>query len=382
MLKGEPHFSARLAAVSESKTTRVFALAQELRRQGREIISLAVGEPDFNTPAPIIAATQQALASQHTRYGPVPGEPALRSRLAQGFDGYSADNIIVTNGAKQGLFSLFQILCDPGDEVILTKPCWVSFTEQIALAGGRPVLVETAADFQLDPLAIKNAITPRTRAVLINSPNNPTGAVYSAEAITATARLAAERGLFLISDEAYHAYTFDGRPHVAAAAVSPDRSRVITVRSFSKHYNMTGFRLGYVVAEKPVIQALARLQSHTTGNVCTFAQHGALAALDMEQAIVGQRCALLQQLRDQALALTRALFDCAPGQGAFYLFPDVRARLRKKETSADLAARLLSKAGVAVVPGEAFHGPGHIRISFGTGPEMLQRAFDKIREVL
>ncbi|MFZ1984835.1 MAG: aminotransferase class I/II-fold pyridoxal phosphate-dependent enzyme, partial [Desulfatitalea sp.] len=156
----------------------------------------------------------------------------------------------------------------------------------------------------------------------------------------------------------------------------------ITVRSFSKHYNMTGFRLGYVAAEKPVIQALARLQSHTTGNVCTFAQHGALAALDMDQAVVGQRCAVLQLRRDQALALTRTLFDCSTGQGAFYLFPDVRARLRKKETSADLAARLLSKAGVAVVPGEAFHGPGHIRISFGTGPEMLQRAFDKIREVL
>ena len=135
MLKAEPHFSTRLTAVSESKTTRIFTLAQELRRKGREIISLAVGEPDFDTPGPIIAATQKALADQHTRYGPVPGEPELRERLARGFDGYGADNILVTNGAKQALYSLFQVLCDPGDEVILAKPCWVSFTEQIVLAG-------------------------------------------------------------------------------------------------------------------------------------------------------------------------------------------------------------------------------------------------------
>ncbi len=382
MLKDEPHFSRRLAAVSESKTTRIFTLAQELRRQGREIISLAVGEPDFDTPAPVIAATQKALAEQHTRYGPVPGEPALRERLAQAFDGCTADHILVTNGAKQALYSLFQVLCDPGDEVILPKPCWVSFTEQIALAGGRPVLVETADDFQLDAARIRRAITARTRAVLINSPNNPTGAVYAPEAVAAVARLAAERGLYLISDEAYHAYTFDSRSHVAAATVSPDPARVVTVRSFSKHYNMTGFRLGYVAADKAIIQALARLQSHTTGNACTFAQHGALAALSMDQAVVAERCAKLQRRRDLALARTRELFPCAPGQGAFYLFPDVRSRLRPGETSADLAARLLDQAGVALVPGEAFHGPGHIRISFGIGPEMLARAFDKIREVL
>jgi aspartate aminotransferase len=382
MLNDEPHFSTRLKAVSESKTTRIFTLAQELRRKGRQIISLAVGEPDFDTPGPIIAATRKALAEQHTRYGPVPGEPALREGLAQGFDGYTADNILVTNGAKQALYSLFQTLCDPGDEVILPRPCWVSFTEQIALAGGRPVLVETGADFQLDPECIRRAITPRTRAVLINSPHNPTGAVYTAEAIAATARLAAERGLYLISDEAYHAYAFDGRPHVAAVAVSPDPARVVTVRSFSKHYNMTGFRLGYVAADKRIIQALARLQSHTTGNVCSFAQHGALAALAMDQTVVAERCAELQRRRDLALGRTRELFPCAPGQGAFYLFPDVRGRLRNGETSADLAARLLDQAGVAVVPGEAFHGPGHIRISFGVGPQILTRAFDLIREVL
>ena len=382
MLNEEPHFSARLGAVSESKTTRIFALAQELRRQGREIISLAVGEPDFATPAPVIAATRKALAEGCTRYGPVPGEPELRERLAQGFKGFNAEHIILTNGAKQALYSIFQTVCDAGAEVIIPKPCWVSFTEQVKLAGATPVLVETDADFQIDPGKIRQAVTPRTRAILLNSPNNPTGAVYARERLTETARIAAECGLWLISDEAYHAYTFDSRPFTAVADVADAPQQVITVRSFSKHYNMTGFRIGYVAAAPSLIRELTRLQSHTTGNVCTFAQRGALAALEMEQSVVTERRDALQRRRDLALRLTRELFPCAEGQGAFYLFPDVRQRLRKGETSEALAARLLNDSGVALVPGEAFHGPGHLRISFGIAEEQLQLAFDKIKEAL
>jgi aspartate aminotransferase len=381
MLKENP-FSARLRSVAESETTRIFALAQHLRRQGREIISLAVGEPEFETPEPIIAATQTALTDRHTRYGAVAGEPVLRSRLAEAFQGYDADNILVTNGAKQALFSLFQVLCDPFDEVVVVRPCWVSFTEQIKLAGAIPVLVDVEADFQLAPERIRDAITPRTRIILINTPNNPTGAVYTAEAIAATARIAAERGVYLIADEAYHAYTFDGRPHVSARQVAAEKAAVITVRSFSKHFNMTGYRIGYVAADAPIIQALTRLQSHSTGNVCTFAQHGAIAALQMDAAVVEQRRAVLQLRRDLACTLAGEVFDCAPGQGAFYLFPDVSARLRPGETSAALAARLLREAGVALVPGEAFHGPGHLRISYGTDERTLRRAFEKIKEVL
>lgn len=382
MLSGATPFADRIAAVGESKTTRIFALAQTLRRQGRDIISLAVGEPDFATPEPVIAATREALAAHHTRYGPVPGEPLLRSRLAEAFQGYDADNIILTNGAKQALFSLLQVLCNPGDEVVIVRPCWVSFTEQVKLAGARPVLVDAGTDFQLDPQRLRRAVGARTRAILINTPNNPTGAVYTADTMTAATRLAAERGIYLIADEAYHAYTFDGRPHVPAWDVAVDRRWIITVRSFSKHYNMTGFRVGYVGADRTVIQSLTRLQSHSSGNVCTFAQYGALAALQMNQSVVERRRAVLQRRRDLAYALTRRLFDCTPGQGAFYLFPDVSACLRSGETSADLAARLLEKAGVAVVPGEAFHGPGHLRISFGTEEKLLRRAFDKIKEAL
>jgi aspartate aminotransferase len=381
MLTFEPDFARRIHAVGESKTTRVFSQANELRRQGKEIISLAVGEPDFETPAPVIAATQRALSEQQTRYGAVGGLEELRSRLAAEFPFYGPQNIIVTNGAKQALFSIFQLICDPGDEIILPRPCWVSFTEQIKLAGGRPVVVDTVKH-QIDPEAILAAVTPRTRAILINSPNNPTGAVYSEDALAAVARIAEAHRVYVISDEAYHAFVYDGMRHVPMYKVMPDPRQVITVRSFSKQYNMTGFRLGYVAAHEAVVQSLTKLQSHLCGNVCTFAQHGALAALEMDQALVEQRRAALQRRRDLAYDRARRIFDCIRPQGAFYLFADVSRHLHDDETSAALALRLLDQAGVAVVPGEAFGGPGHIRISFGTDETGLQAAFQKIKEVL
>lgn len=381
MTASDTHMAARIGLVGESKTAHVFELARKLQAQGREIISLAVGEPEFDTPGPVVEATQQALADQVTRYGPVPGEEALRSRLAQNFKGFTAENIIVTNGAKQALYSLFQVLCDPGDEIIIPRPCWVSFTEQVKLAGGKPVLVDTA-EHQLDPDAIEEAITPRTRAILVNSPNNPTGAVYAADALSAVAQMAADRKLYLISDEAYHCFTYDQRPHVAIAEVAPDRQQVITVRSFSKHYSMTGFRIGYVAAPAAVITALARLQSHSTGNVCSFGQYGALAALQMDQAIIEERRAILQRRRDMAYERASTMFNCVKAQGAFYLFPEVFHYLRRNETSEDLAMLLLDKAGVAVVPGDAFHEPGHVRISFAVPGRTLARAFKKIKAVL
>jgi aspartate aminotransferase len=371
----------RLQAVNESITTRVLGQAQQLRSQGKEIISLAVGEPDFETPAPVIDATRQALAGLATRYGAVAGMDALRSRLAQSFAGYTAENIIVSNGAKQALFSLFQILCNPGDEVIVPRPCWVSFTEQIKLAGGRPVLVDTV-DHQLDVQAIQEAITARTRIILINTPNNPTGAVYNAGALKQVASIAEHNELYLIADEAYQAFTFDGLAYLPLFDLVADSQRLITVRSFSKTYAMTGFRLGYVAGPQTVIRGLQKFQSHLTGNVCTFAQHGAVAALDIQPDLIQQRCRILQQRRDLAYELTQELFDCVKPQGAFYLFPDVTRYLHADKTSEDLAVQLLDQASVAVVPGEAFNGPGHIRISFGSSEADLHSGFERIKKVL
>lgn len=381
MLNFKPDFARRVDEVAESKTTQVFSQAGQLRQQGKKIISLAVGEPDFETPAEVIAATQKALARQQTRYGTVAGLETLRSRLAEAFTFYGMQNILVSNGAKQALFSIFQLLCDPGDEIIVPQPCWVSFTEQIKMAGGRPVPVDTL-DHQLDPQAIQSAVTPKTKAILVNSPNNPTGAVYTKDTLLGVAQIASEHNIYLISDEAYHAFVYDGRLHVPMAEVTTNPRQVITVRSFSKHYNMTGFRVGYVAAHQEVIQALTKLQSHLCGNVCTFAQHGAQAALEMDQSIIERRRLELQRRRDLAFAYAAEIFDCVKPQGAFYLFADVSRHLRKDETSAGLAMRLLNQAGVAVVPGEAFGGPGHIRISFGASEAELQAAFEKIKEVL
>jgi aspartate aminotransferase len=382
MLTHAPHALAdRAQAVSESKTTRVFTMAQRLRLEGKDIISLAVGEPDFDTPEEIIQATRQALEAQATRYGPVAGLDELRSELAKSFHGYGPENILVTNGAKQALYTLFQALCNPDDEVILPVPCWVSFTEQIKMAGGRPVMVATL-DHQIDPHAIEQAITDRTRAIVINSPNNPTGAVYPKEALVEVAAIAAKHQIYLISDEAYHAFTFDGHSHAGLFNAATARDRVIIVRSFSKHYNMTGFRLGYVAARPSIIQGLTKLQSHICGNVCTFAQHGALTAVRMAQSVV-ERCRTeLEHRRDMAFAFAQSLFDCIKPQGAFYLFPNVTRHLKTKQTSEDLAVHLLTKAGVAVVPGEAFGSPGHIRISFGAKAADLQTAFERIEKAL
>lgn len=373
--------AARAQAVSESRTTHVFTMAQQLRLEGKDIISLAVGEPDFDTPEEIIQATREALEARATRYGPVAGLDELRSELAKSFHGYGPENILVTNGAKQALYTLFQALCNTDDEVILPEPCWVSFTEQIKMAGGRPVMAATI-EHQIDPRAIEQAITDRTRVIVINSPNNPTGAVYPKELLEQVAAIAAKHRLFLISDEAYHAFTFDGHPHVGLFEAAVARDRVITVRSFSKHYNMTGFRLGYVAAHPSIIQALAKLQSHICGNVCTFAQHGALAAVRMAQTVVEQRRAELEHRRDMAFAFAQSLFDCVKPQGAFYLFPNVTRHLKGKQTSEDLAVLLLTTAGVATVPGEAFGSPGHIRISFGAKAADLHTAFERIKKVL
>jgi aspartate aminotransferase len=353
-----------------------------LRQQGREIISLAVGEPDFDTPDAVIAATGRALAAQQTRYGPTAGLEELRALLAKEFAGCSAEHIIVANGAKQALYEIFQVLCDLGDEIIVPQPCWVSFCEQIKMAGGRPVTMDTTDD-QIDPDRIKKAITTRTRAILINSPNNPTGAVYPEPVLQTLAQIAAERSIYLISDEAYHAFVYDGKSPVRLRDMSPDPARVITVRSFSKTYNMTGYRVGYVAADKKIIQALARLQSHLTGNVCTFAQYGALAALIMDQQVVEQRRMELECRRDLAFEKASEFFACdRPPQGAFYFFPDVSVYLRPGETSEDLAAQLLEQSGVAVVPGEAFGGPGRIRISFGASQQDLVRGFARMGDFL
>ncbi|BBO84085.1 pyridoxal phosphate-dependent aminotransferase [Desulfosarcina ovata] len=373
--------SKRVQEIEGSRTARFIPLMAEMRRQGRSVISLAIGEPSFDTPAPVIAATKAALDRQETRYSEIPGLTGLRTALADRLDGCRADNIVVFNGSKQALYSIFQTLLDPGDQVIIPLPCWVSFSAQVRLAGGEPVFVPTI-DHQLDMNAITTAISGRTRAILINSPNNPTGAVYPREALETIARLAADRDLYLVADEAYDFFVYDGRSPVSLYDLPLVRERLIVTRSFSKHYAMTGFRIGYAVAPADVAAAMIRLHSHLTGNVCTFAQHGALAALSMDDGLLRRRREELEGKRDLALKEIEGLFACIRPGGAFYLFADVRGHLQPGETSGDFAARILEKTGVAMVPGEDFGVDGHVRICFAAPEEQLIEAFKRIREVL
>ncbi|MDH3883289.1 MAG: pyridoxal phosphate-dependent aminotransferase [Desulfobacterales bacterium] len=373
--------SEKIESVEGSQTVAFTALIQQLRQEGREIIDLAVGEPEFDTPAPIIDATKKALDAQKTRYGPVNGLSDLRTRLAAQFGGYDIENILITNGSKQALFMIFQVICDPADEVIIPMPFWVSFIEQVKLAGGKPVPVATK-DHQLNCEAIEAAVTPRTKAILINSPNNPSGAVYPRNDFEKIARLAADHNLFIVADEAYEAFVYDKYKYASLFDIEAARNRTIVTRSFSKSCSMTGFRIGYVAAATPIIEALSKIQSHLSGNVCTFAQYGALAALSLDDQLLSARCSELQQKRDIAFQYVSKLFPCIKPQGAFYIFPDVSAVLKNGETSEALAARLLKQAGVAVVPGEAFGMPTHLRISFAVSEDNLKDGLERIAEVL
>lgn len=359
----------------------ITGLIQRLAREGKKIIDLAVGEVGFDPPRAVLEATKNALDELKTRYGPVGGLADLKLGLSQSFESWGPENILISNGAKQALYMIFQCLCNPGDEVIIPLPYWVSFSEQVKLAGAVPVFVPTR-DHQLDIGAIADAVTARTKIILINSPNNPSGAVYPLVAVEQVARLAAEHDLTVISDEAYDEFIYDGLPHNSIYDLKNVRDRCVIARSFSKSYSMTGFRVGYVAADRQLIAALAALQSHLTGNVCTFAQYGALAALTPDSRLRSDWQTEMQSKRDLAYQTVSGLFDCVQPQGAFYLFPNVTKWLRENESATQLAERILMQANVAVVPGEAFGVPNHIRISFGVAPEILTQGLDRLAKVL
>ncbi|MGD9302487.1 MAG: pyridoxal phosphate-dependent aminotransferase [Desulfobacterales bacterium] len=373
--------SDRINSVEESQTVQFTQLLQQLRRQGREIINLAVGEPQLNVPIQVSDSTKRALDDGMTRYGSVSGLQELKTGLSLQFDGYDEKNIMVSNGSKQCLFSIFQVICNPCDEVIIPRPYWISFPQQVIIAGGQPVFVDTRYH-QLNCEAIERAITNKTRAILINSPNNPTGAVYRAEELKQITRMALENNLYIISDEAYGPFVYDGRKASSLFDFEKIRDRLFVIRSFSKAYSMTGFRIGYMAAPAELIGAVDKLQSHLTGNVCTFVQYGALSALDLDQKIFSEWRHDLEQKRDYAYNQASRLFDCIKPQGAFYLFPDVRQHLKNGMTAMDLAAHILESHDVAVVPGEAFGMPGHIRISYAVSEQNLVNGFDRIAEAL
>lgn len=385
-------FSKRIQSVSESGTTRFSSLIADLAAQGKPVINLAVGEPDIPAPAPVIEACTEALHQGKTRYGPVPGIPELRTALAEAYQGMNQENIIITNGAKQGLYSLFQVILDPLDEVIIPSPFWTSFPMQVKLAGGKPVFVKTGHMAGIphvpDPRAIESAVTSRTRAILINSPNNPAGTVYPEEILEQIIRVAMEKGLYIISDEAYLDFVYDGVKaksllNMKIVQENPEAGKhIIVCSSFSKPFSMTGFRVGHVAARSSLIQAMTRIQSHLCGNVCTFAQWAALSVFSMDKSHIQGLVRDLEIKRDIACDMLSAIFPVEKPGGAFYLFPEISRWTGEGKTAEDLAEFLLKTANVALVPGEAFGAPGYIRISYAVKTGTLKEALSRITGVL
>ena len=385
----------RLKTLAPSSTLAVQAKAKELRARGVNVISFGAGEPDFDTPARIKEAAVAALQRGHTKYTEVPGVPELRAAVCAKFKrdnnlDYEPADILVSCGAKHTLFNMVVALINPGDEVLVPSPYWVSYPEQIKLVGGVPVPVETdeATGFDLEPARLRAAVTPRTKAIILNSPNNPTGAVFSLDALREVARLAVERRLWLISDECYEALTFEGR-HVSVASLGADvKARTLVINTCSKAYAMTGWRIGYAAGPRELIRAMTDVQSQVTSNPSSVAQWAAVEALGGAQDEVAKMAGEFDRRRRLIVDGLNAL----PGvrivmpRGAFYAFANVAGLLGRRDPatgaplrgSADVTAFLLEHAQVAVVPGVDFGSDAHIRLSYATSAELIREGLARM----
>ncbi|WP_457632908.1 pyridoxal phosphate-dependent aminotransferase [Oceanithermus desulfurans] len=378
--------SKRAQALKPSSTVAMNARALELRRQGVDVIALTAGEPDFDTPQHVKDAACRALAEGKTKYTPPAGIPELREALARKFErenglAYAPDQITVGAGGKGVLYNLFQAILDPGDEVILLAPFWVSYSAQVELAGGVPVVVKSTAETGFVPEleAVAAAVTERTKAIVVNSPSNPTGAVYPPELLKGLARLADERGVFLVSDEIYEHLIYEGE------AYSPGRDApewTITVGGAAKSYAMTGWRIGWAAGPKEVITAMTKIQGQSVTHPTTFAQWATIAALEAPESrtFIEEAKAAFRRRRDFFVKGLEQLGLPTPmPHGAFYVMPDVR-KIHEDELKA--AEIMLDRARVVVVPGTDFVAPGHVRMSYATSDENLKRALERLAALL
>lgn len=385
----EMHLAARMARIGESATSRVARRAAEMKASGVDVVDLGVGEPDFDSPRVAVEAAQQALAEGFTRYTTTSGIPALRRLLAERYARqygapWGADQVLVTAGGKAALFELALALFEPGQEVVLPTPAWVTFAEQVRLAGAEVVEVPTDAGsgFAVTADRILAAMTSRTRAVILNSPCNPTGAILAPAELRRIVEDAAARGVLVVADETYDRFVYDGVEHASAAALARAHPQTVAlVGSFSKSYAMTGWRVGYLLGPAALIRAATDIQGHATSNATSFAMVGALAALGGAEPDVEAMVAEYQARRDLLVAALAALpgVVCPRPQGACYVFPDVSAHFRAGRTdSTAFAEQLLAEAHVAVVAGAAFGADRHVRISFTCSRRDLQRGVERI----
>ncbi len=391
-----PRLSQRAAQVKPSATLAITAKAAQMRAAGEKVLPLSAGEPDFPTPAHIRRAAVEAMEAGHTGYSPSAGIPPLRAALRKfgaerlGLE-YSDAQVVVGCGAKQCLANAMLALLDPGDEVIVPSPYWVSYPEQVRLCGAEPVFLPPRPDGGLDTAALRKAVTPRTRMLVLNSPSNPSGRIVDEDALRQVAQVVEAGQLTVLSDDIYDRIVFDGLrcPHLLQVAPQL-RDRVIAVNGLSKAYSMTGWRLGWALGPAEVIAAMRSLQDQTTSNAVTFVQHAALAALASPPQVVDEMVVEIEKRRDRLLALLGGIkgLSALRPEGAFYVMVDLKAILGRKfggrrvVSGVDFAEVLLESAKVAVVPGEPFGAPGWIRLSFATSLPAIEEAVARIASMV
>lgn len=379
----------RVARIGASATMAAGERAQRLRRSGVTVYDLGPGQPDFDTPEHIREAGIRAIQEGRTRYTPAAGMPELREAVAamytarEGID-YAADETLITNGGKHGLLAAILALVAEGDEVIVPTPFWVSYPEQIRIAGGTPVFVDTAEEngFALTLETVESVLTERTRMIVLNTPSNPSGAIIERAEMERITRMAIERGIYLLFDECYGALLYDGAEHVSPLIVGPEaKPWTLMCGSCSKAYAMTGWRIGYVAGPRRIIGGMSRLQDHTTSNPCSISQYAALAAITGDQGPVEEMLRIFGERRARVLPRIRALpgVTCVEPRGAFYAFPNVSSLLSDAyPTSADLASYFIDEAHVVTVAGLAFGREGYLRMSYATSMEILEEALDRL----
>jgi len=390
--------SKRAREVEISPTVALTGKIAELRRQGKDIISFNIGEPDFATPDHVKKAAFDAINENFTKYPPAGGFLDLKWAVVNKLQidnglSYDPKQICVSNGAKQAVVNALYALCGEGDEVIVPIPCWVSYTEMVKLTGAASVLVKVdeKKGFALDLAAIEAAITPRTKAIIINTPNNPSGAIYSEKSLRQLAAMAVKHDFYIISDEIYEKLTFDGEKHFCIGSISPEvQERCVIINGVSKAYAMPGWRIGYSAAAKPIAKAIEAFQSQTTSGACSISQKAALAAITGPQDD-------LNKMRDEYDRRRQFMqkrfseidgFVCDPVKGAFYLLPDISGLLGRTykgktiETSMDLASFLLEKANIAVVPGDAFNAKDKLRFSYANSMDNLAEGLNRIEAAI
>jgi len=390
--------SKKVKSIPPSATLAISSNAKKMRADGIDVVDFGVGEPDFDTPRHIKNAAKKAINEGFTKYPPVSGIPELKAAIVEKFKRdndleYDTDQVVVSCGAKHVLYNILQAICNPGDEVIVISPYWVSYTEMIKLADAKPSLVKTTAGngFYPTPEQLNSAITPATKAIIINSPSNPTGAVYDKNTLKMIGEIACDNNIYIISDEIYEKLIYDGEVHYSIANLSKSiYERTITVNGVSKAYAMTGWRIGYGAGPEQIIKAVGRIQSHSTSGANSIAQRAALEALTGPQDEVEKMRAQFEKRRNLVVDKLDEIENVSytKPKGAFYVFLDVSANygrtLNGKEinNSLDMADYLITHAKVAVVPGKPFGYDDCIRLSFATSMERIEEGLERIKKAL